>query len=84
MSILSLIDYMALVVVLLCALDALRIAAPHEHPFRVLGLLLVSIGAFGLLVCGERWSLGPVVYHVGVAFVAAGYFIVRHENKVRR
>lgn len=63
MNWLSAFDIIPLVVILLCAIDALRQLAGHRQPIRAVLLVLIAIGAFhrctlilhGLNISG--WSL---------------------------
>jgi hypothetical protein len=82
MTFIGLLDIAALVVILLCAGDALRTLSPFEQPVRAAAFSLVAIGSFGWIGIDLRQapSWWAVVMHVGFALYALILFNARHPD----
>lgn len=81
MTLLSLLDCALLMVILVCAFDALRVANPWRDPFRSIAFALISVGSFGWIA----WNLdGATVHwwsialHGGFAIYAVLLFVLRN------
>lgn len=83
MTFLSIVDLIALGVILLCAGDALRVLHLFEQPVRSIAFLLVAIGAFGQaldVLHGYPVKGWAFALHSGFAIYAVLLFVLRNPG----
>lgn len=81
MNLWNLLDIVLLVIILLCAGDALRQLDPLKHPVRSVAFGLVTIGSFGWITHDLGGASAPwwaLVLHAGFAVYALILFAGRN------
>jgi hypothetical protein len=86
MTLLSMLDSALLLVILVCAFEALRVANPWKDPVRSIAFALISVGSFGWIAWNldgaavRWWSL---CLHGGFAIYAVLLFVLRNPEIAR-
>jgi hypothetical protein len=87
MTVLTLLDAALLLIILICAFDALRTSSIKREPVRSVAFTLICIGSFGWIrhdFEGAPVQWWAIALHGGFAIYAVWLFVLRNPKVIRR